>query len=245
VIYAVGDVHGCWDKLSRLLDLISESFDPDRDQLVFLGDYIDRGRLSRQVIDRLLEIREELPETVFLRGNHEQLMLTGRDLSVPSEHRAGVREKWAQAGLHLGDIWLSQGGRETLMSYMGDDYYEGLREWWTWVPDEHWEFLEETELEFQTERFHFVHAGICPQGYRWEADLVAEDPRLWIREPFIESRQDFGRVVVFGHTPMTQPLIESNKLGIDTGAVFGGKLTCAVLDDETPYVPGAVTILQA
>src|SRR5579871_4653466 len=106
--------------------------------------------------------------------------------------------------------WLQNGGVETWFSYGVKD---NLR-WWEAVPDSHWAFLRETQMEYVTPRYHFVHAGLLPPGEAWEASGWDIDPRLWIREPFLSSDADFeGRIVVFGHTPQRtgQPLIERNK----------------------------------
>jgi serine/threonine protein phosphatase 1 len=132
-------------------------------------------------------------------------------------------------------LWRTNGGDETLLSYTdGMDEEEFLR-WWEIIPDAHWQFIRETQIEFVTEQYHFVHAGLLPEGKYWEGQDRGFDPRLWIREPFLSSKDLFdGRVVVFGHTPQTgrRILTDKNKIGIDTGAVFGGPLTAAVIDPD-------------
>ena len=218
----------------------------NEDVCVFLGDYVDRGEDSRAVIETLLEWRERRPDSIFLRGNHEQLMLDVRDAPDGTEQVERAR---------LSLIWLQNGGSETLLSYgvpgfrewfdvarpvlkrlpldMLQDLKDSFELWLDAIPEPHWQFLRDTEMEYVTERYHFVHAGLLAPGQTWEAEGWSIDPRLWIREPFVSSRADFGgRIVIFGHTPQGsgRPLIHSNKVGLDTGAVFGGPLTAAVFD---------------
>jgi serine/threonine protein phosphatase 1 len=199
------------------------------DTLVFIGDYIDRGENTRAVIETLLDLRRRHENVVFLRGNHEQLMLDARDGPPPEASPLAGFILHTEQTLN----WLQNGGVDTLLSYEVEDY----RRWWEFLPDAHWEFLRATQREYITERYHFVHAGLLPPGKHWEAEGMELDPRLWIREPFLSSRADFdGRLVVFGHTPQTsgRPLVQRNKIGIDTGAVYGGPLTAAVLEPDMP-----------
>ncbi len=193
-LLAVGDIHGCLDHLRRLLE---EQVRPTgQDLLVFLGDYIDRGPDSRGVIEYLLELRERLPQTVFLKGNHEAMFL---------DFLAG-RNHW---------LFIANGGDSTLESYQkaGD-----LR-----IPKAHVDFCAGLQLFHEAEGFIFVHAGLrpgIPLQQQQEEDL------LWIRREFIHSSYDWGKTVVFGHTPQKEPLVAANKIGVDTGAVYGRRLTC-------------------
>lgn len=235
MIYAIGDIHGQYTMLCELLEQLSRIPLGPYDRIVFLGDYIDRGENSCAVISKLLEIREQRPSTVFLRGNHEQLMLDARAGEPPIEGADPGSVLLDSPTLH----WFENGGVATLFSYRPEIDTADLLHWWDLIPDEHWKFLESTGLEFMTEQYHFVHAGLVPPGKEWEYADIGLDPRLWIREPFISSRADFGRVVVFGHTPQRRgrPLIKRNKLGLDTGAVFGGSLTAAGLDETDRVRP--------
>jgi serine/threonine protein phosphatase 1 len=235
LIYAIGDIHGQHAMLLEMLKIIKEQPLKDEDELVFLGDYVDRGEDSKAVLDTLLKLREEHHNVVFLRGNHEQLMLDARDGPPP--------EPAEQPGFMMHSPlmvnWLQNGGVDTLLNYDVSDFSR----WWEFIPQEHWQFIRETQLEHLSERHHFVHAGLLPPGKSWEGDYWERhvDPRLWIREPFLSSRHMFdGRIVVFGHTPQRsgRPLISKNKIGLDTGAVFGGPLTMAAF---SPHVPGQRT----
>lgn len=220
-MYCVGDIHGRADLLIELQAKILEdagSFAGDR-YLLYLGDYIDRGRESRQVVDLLLD--RPLPgfQTVFLKGNHEQALL---DFLVHPEATAS---------------WLGFGGRQTLESYgvsmtwlppmaeMGA-LAERLAEQ---LPDAHREFFETGLLSWQGGDYYFVHAGIRP-GVPLRAQHFED--QLWIREEFTESTADHGVVVVHGHTISAQPEVRDNRIGIDTGAFHSGVLTCLVLEGE-------------
>ncbi len=218
------------------------------DTVVFLGDYVDRGENARGVIETLLQWRDRHTNTIFLRGNHEQLML---DAYGDALEPTVAPDRSLRAQLTL--VWLQNGGIETLLSYAPPGFQDwcetvnyvllripagplaafkaSFARWLAAIPPPHWEFLQATQMEYVTPRYHFVHAGLLTPGKTWESEGWTIDPRLWIREPFLSSRADFdGRIVVFGHTPQRRgrPLIHRNKIGLDTGAVFGGPLTAGV-----------------
>jgi serine/threonine protein phosphatase 1 len=208
-ILAIGDVHGCNRRLRQLLDRIE--IDPHVDTLVFVGDYLDRGPDARGTIDTLLEIKATHPNTICLRGNHEAMFL--------NYYREGRGE----------ELFLYNSGMNTLDSY-GITLAEVRRG--SGFPESHLRFLSALPLVYETEEYFFVHAGVRPG-----IPLAEQTPEdlLWIRHEFIESGEDFGRTVVFGHTPLPEPLIETNKIGIDTGAVYGGRLTCIELPSRKIY----------
>lgn len=197
-ILAIGDIHGCLDKLIELLNRMG----PGRtDTIVFLGDYIDRGPDSRGVVEVILGLRQSVPKTICLRGNHEDMFLT-----VYTEGEGEL-------------AFLCNGGGATLASY-DITIREALQG--RGIPEGHVSFFSSLPLYYETGEYLFVHAGLRP-GLSL-ADQSPED-LLWIREEFICSDWDFGRTVVFGHTPRREPLVTSRRIGIDTGAVYGGFLT--------------------
>jgi serine/threonine protein phosphatase 1 len=223
LIYAIGDIHGRADLLALLLDQIAvdaaKSKDAKRRTLVFLGDYIDRGHDSRRVVDNLLGGLPDGFDVHFLKGNHEEIMLNFVD--DPS---------------YLGH-WLANGADATFRSY-GMDVAELVRkgaapEAWrrallASLPEAHRDFFEALELAVSFGDYLFVHAGVRPG-----VPLDAQDPHdlVWIRGPFLQSNEDFGKVVVHGHTPGREPVIRANRIGIDTGAVFTDRLTALRLED--------------
>jgi serine/threonine protein phosphatase 1 len=206
-IFAIGDIHGCYDPLVLLLGRIP--IDWSQDRLVFMGDYIDRGPQSFEVVQHLIELQERRADTVFLKGNHEQMLadyLSGRDRLT----------------------YLYNGGQQTLDSYLRHASAPGRYP----IPDAHLRFFESLQLMFETENYIFVHAGLR-QGLPLERQRPED--LLWIRENFVDSRHAFGKRVIFGHTPFDEPRVEPNKIGIDTGAVYGNKLTCVQLPEEKFY----------
>ena len=221
-IYAVGDIHGRDDLLSELFTRIDGDLRarPIANSMqVFLGDYIDRGPNSRQVID-LLIARQRQRDVLFLKGNHEDCAL--RFLSDPT----------------VLTVWQSIGGVHTLLSYgvtptRSDDpesqhqVFTALREA---MPDSHRRFIGGLVLSFTCGDFFFVHAGVRPG-----VPLQKQSQRdlLWIRDDFLLHEEDFGKVVVHGHTAIYKPDIRSNRINIDTGAYATGQLTCLVLEGDS------------
>ena len=206
-VYAIGDIHGRYDKLCALMDKID--IDLDSETLVFLGDYIDRGPQSFEVVEYLIDLQKRHANIVFLKGNHEEMF-----------------EKYVSGEDRL--TYLFNGGQQTLDSYMSRprEPDEPL------IPAAHLSFFKSLVMYYETDSYIFVHAGLqkdVPLERQKSEDL------LWIRKKFIESGHDYGKPVVFGHTPLPEPLLQPNKIGIDTGAVYGNKLTCIRLPDLVFY----------
>lgn len=219
--------------LDQMLNTLCERLKAEEDTVVFLGDYIDRGENSREVLATLIKFRNEYPNAVFLRGNHEQLILDAKDGPPVEMADNGGFAIFSDMMVN----WLQNGGMDTLVNYECKDVVK----WCDYIPLEHWAFMRETEIEYLADGYHFVHAGLLPRGKSWEGETwgYKVDPRLWIREPFLSSKELFdGRVVVFGHTPQRngKPLMSKNKIGLDTAAVFGGPLTAAVFQ---PFKSGS------
>jgi serine/threonine protein phosphatase 1 len=215
-IYAVGDIHGCARQLIALHDIIAEdlaSRPVTSALLLHIGDYVDRGADTAGVIARLAD-GCPIPgmDMVNLMGNHESTMLE----ALSGERAAGTD-------------WLFAGGKATLQSYGIDP--EGSRDQWaTLIPRAHQDFLRNLVLMHREGGYAFIHAGVRP-GIPLESQ--ARDDLLRSRQPFLYSEADFGAVVVHGHTPVKDPVVRHNRIAIDTGAVFGGKLTCVVLEADT------------
>lgn len=224
-IYAIGDIHGRADLLNRLLaDIQADALGGayrGKPILILLGDYIDRGFQSKDVIDILLGKQMSSFETYFLKGNHEAAML--QFLSDPS----------------IGPRWMEFGGAETLVSYgvRPPRTRTAMDEWAIAsdalkraLPREHLEFLKSLQLSVLLGDYMFVHAGVRPGV---ELDRQSESDLLWIREDFLNDARPLGVVVVHGHTPASKPHRDSRRVGLDTGAYLSGKLTAARFEHDT------------
>ena len=215
-IYAIGDVHGCDQPLMALHAMIAGDLvrrPVARPLLVHIGDYVDRGPASAAVVERLAAGAPILGVPVVnLIGNHEETMLH----ALAGDAAAATD-------------WLYTGGREALASW-GIDPASPRTSWRAGIPSHHLAFLQGLTLWHREGDYLFVHAGIrpgIPLDRQTRLDL------LCIRAPFLFNDGTFGVVVVHGHSPTTRPIVKANRVGIDTGAVFGGKLTCAVLEGNT------------
>jgi len=202
--FIIGDIHGCLDALKRVLDKIA--WRPDKDRLIFVGDYIDRGQDPKGVIDFLLALKKISDKIDCLLGNHEAVFL---------DYLLGGN----------GDMFLMNGGVSTLASYNLDQFHRGHT---LSIPSEHLRFYQTLKPILTLDDYYVVHAGFRP-GVPVDQQTLME--MLWIRKTFIYSHYDFGKKVIFGHTPLEKPLVMDNKIGIDTGAVFGNKLTCLELPE--------------
>jgi len=201
--FIIGDIHGCLDMLKRLVEKIK--WDPAKDKLIFVGDYIDRGPDPKGVVDYILSLMAESSGIQCLIGNHEVIFL---------DYIKGKDRK----------LFLMNGGMNTLESYAFHlvDTEDDL------LPPSHKEFFASLKYTIELDDYYVVHAGFRPKVPLEEQD---PDDLVWIRDPFIYSTYDFGKRVIFGHTPFYEPLIMKNKVGIDTGAVYGNRLTCLELPE--------------
>lgn len=207
-VFAIGDIHGCVQELLVGLEwLEAKSGLTDDDVVVCIGDYVDRGPNSKGVVDALLRFRTGHPQTYFLRGNHEEMMLGFLGLGG--------------AG---GGLFLANGGEDTLSSYGLPPDPDAVL---TGLPPEHREFYQSLERLIVLDEFAFVHAGVDPLR---ELGAQIDDDLFWIRDTFINNIHHFGLTVVFGHTPFQDVFLHlPYKVGIDTGAVYGNKLSIVEL----------------
>jgi serine/threonine protein phosphatase 1 len=220
-LYAIGDIHGRYDLLQVVHRKILQHSKDYKGQItvVYLGDYVDRGPQSRQVVECLLS--NPLPEfnTVYLLGNHEEILLQfleGAPLAVAQD-------------------WLAYGGLSTLLSYgvsikgiptikdlpsLRADFIEKC-------PPLHRQFYRNLLLSFELGGYFFVHAGIKP---KLPLNKQCNNDLLWIRDEFLKSQKRFEKVIVHGHSVTEVPEIKPNQIGLDTGAFSTGRLTCAIFD---------------
>lgn len=217
-VYAIGDIHGRLDLLRSLREQILldwTSSPAAQGVVVFLGDYVDRGPDSRGVIESLLADRLEDLQTVHLLGNHEQLLL-----------------QFLAGGEH--ETWMVNCGYSTMSSYGVDDraialgdtaaMRESFRQL---LPQAHLDFLSSLKAMHFLGDYCFVHAGVrpgVPLARQKEAEVI------WIRKLFLESEEDFGKIVVHGHSIAPEVAWRPNRIGIDTGAYYSDQLTCLVLE---------------
>ena len=220
-VYAVGDIHGRVDLLDQLLTRIDADLEANPASIgieVYLGDYIDRGPASREVVDRLVA-RNRTFRAVFLKGNHETY-LTSFATNPP-----------------ILEDWRLLGGIETLKSYgitppinaTADVQAQLAAKFDQALPATHRRFLGNLRSSFTCGDFFFVHAGVrpgIPLAKQREEDL------LWIRQDFLLCEDEFSKIVVHGHTPVPEPDIRHNRINIDTGAYATGRLTCLRLEDD-------------
>jgi len=215
-IFAIGDIHGCNDKLVTLLKRLP--FDKARDTIIFLGDYLNRGRESRKVIDTLLELEKECRNIIFLRGNHEQELLSYSE---------------------TGDVETLRLLRKIGVDATTESYNVSARrlQGLACFPLEHQQFLLNLQFCHITDNYIFTHADfheellIPPQKtvdtaaycYNMEARLLSSR-RLIEKQP-----TNLDRIIVFGHIPFELPLVTPDRIGIDTGAVYGNILTALEL----------------
>src|SRR3990167_2437750 len=203
--FAIGDIHGCFDKLERLIARCKQYAHGEQSRFVFLGDYIDRGPDSRQVVEFVMNFQQTTPETICLKGNNENVL------------------ERAQSSPPIMEWWLQNGGDVTLQSYGITSLSD--------FPQAHLRWMRSLRLQLYDDLRFFVHAGVDPT---LDEPLLASpmDALLWIREPFLSSDRDYGRLVVHGHTKVAEPDLRANRLNIDTvQPVIGRHLTAAVFDD--------------
>lgn len=226
LIYAVGDIHGRVDLLQQITETIFEDLarhDASRQaELIFVGDYVDRGPDSAAVIDHLIALKNDARIKVHtLKGNHEEAVLSFLDDAA------------------TGPIWAEFGGVETLASYnvAVPEVRSDIEGWETArrafieaIPQAHVDFLRALDLYRVVGDYVFVHAGLKPG-----VPLVnqSEQDLLWIRGEFLEATRPFEKVVVYGHTPRREALLEPGRIGIDTGAYITGVLTALKLEGES------------
>ncbi len=204
-IFAIGDIHGCITALEKLLAKLPVNW--GEDYLVFLGDYIDRGPSPYEVVETLISLKKRYSEKIItLMGNHEKMFL---------DYLKGLNQ----------ELYLFNGGDVTLKEYLTSEKILN-------IPSSHLEFFNSLRLYFETGKYFFVHAGINP-----EKPLHVQDSEdlLWIRERFYLYSGSFEKLIIFGHTPFSKPFIREDRIGIDTGCVYGGALTAVELPERKFY----------
>ncbi len=218
-VFAIGDIHGCAAHLRQMHEKIwrhAAQFPDNKNIIVYLGDYIDRGADSKGVIDELLAPPPSGFEKIYIKGNHEQMLLN-----------------YISGAAHA-QSWLDyiNGGRATIESYgaaaVGNfpDYNKTVSEFIAAIPPIHLQFYKNLKMFFEIGDYFFVHAGVHPNRHLHDQ---LDDDMLWIREPFLSSGKNMGKIVVHGHTITAHPDKHPHRIGIDTGAYWSGNLTALAL----------------
>lgn len=221
---AISDIHGCYDELVELLKLTH--YNPEEDQLILLGDYIDRGPKSRQTVAYIMKLVEE--GAIAIRGNHDQMFLDFIDSNDPIKS----------------ERYLRNGGLSTLKTYVGYDRFQnGVTEENLYAAKQlirekeiaHVAFLSNLPFYFQTEKHLFIHAGIDPSLADWKE--MSDHDKIWIRHEFLGYDHNYDFTVVHGHSPTSyirgnndnSVLFGNKKIGIDGACAYGGRLNCLII----------------
>mgnify|MGYP003388969276 CR=1 FL=1 len=225
-IYAIGDIHGCLNELNSLHKKIfsAEKFKVEEDLLIYLGDYIDRGPKSKQVIDTIVDLKKKEIKTIFLMGNHEEFMF---DFLFNKNNNI---KKWIDFGADQTfksyDIEVVEFIKDSFDDHIIDRLRKTLLEK---MSHEHFDFFKNLELMFIVEQYLFVHAGIDPKKSLKEQN---KHNFLWSRsEEFFNESFKFDKIIVHGHTPEKNCINLPYRINIDTGCYFSGKLSGAALND--------------
>ncbi len=228
-IYAIGDVHGCLDELNTLLNLIDDDLAArsiKNHRIILLGDYVDRGPNCSGVIERLMELTSTNTNMTCLFGNHDEKLLLATkkmNLAVMDNYfRYGGGETLKSYGFSEQEISLISHGDFTdkVASTLANKVKE-------MVPEAHVEFLRALPRFTQEGDYYFCHAGVQPE---LELSAQRENDLIWIREPFLSWDKPLEKVIIHGHTKIDEPETRLNRINLDTGCCYGGKLTAVVLE---------------
>lgn len=219
---AISDIHGCLDELNQILDTVN--YNCGEDQLVLLGDYVDRGQKSKQVLNKVIDLVNN--GAIALRGNHDQMFID-----------------WLTTDDNLNEMnYLNNGGMMTILSYVGPDFFDDkldLHEAKLFIIEHyknHLDFIKKLPYYHETEQYIFVHAGINPFYKDWKE--TPNNEMIWIREPFLNNDNGTDKVVVHGHTPCVNlhgnpnVYFGNEKIGIDGACAYGYQLNCLEIDED-------------
>lgn len=220
-VYAIGDVHGCFDQLIELLERIRadrEESPVENCKIIFLGDYVDRGPDNNGVLDYLISLQEGDEDCIFLMGNHDERMVS-----------------FIENPAHVWDDMMRWGGAQTIASYgvipvAGEEYGSISKRFAEAVPTRHLEFLKSLKPSHEVGDYFFCHAGVRP-GVSLQNQSALD--LMWIRSDFTLHEKPFEKVVIHGHTPQDVPEVRNNRLNIDTRCYDTGVLTAVALEGKS------------
>ena len=226
-IYVIGDIHGCLSELTSLHKkiLTNDKFKVKEDLLIYLGDYIDRGLKSKQVIDQIIKIKNEKIKTIHLMGNHEEFMvnfLFNKSNNIKNWLKFGVDQTFKSYGIEIVEF-IKDGFEDIIIDKLRDILLEKMS-------SEHIDFFKSLKTSYSTEKYLFVHAGIDPRKKLTEQ---TKEDYLWSRSDiFFDKDFKAEKIIVHGHTPEENIVNYPFRINIDTGCFFSGKLSCVCLNDK-------------
>ena len=225
-IFAIGDIHGCLKQLISLQDKIfkDSNFNKDQDALLYLGDYIDRGNQSKDVINHILKLQNEGFKSFFLMGNHEQVMFDFLFNKINNLHywlNLGADKTLKSYGIEVAEF-IKDGLEENIIAKLRNSFLKKINE-------KHVNFFKNLKLFHTWGDYFFVHAGIDPKKTLEEQ---TKQDFLWSRsKEFYDKNFKFSKIIVHGHTPEENIINFQYRINIDTGCFFSGKLSCVCLND--------------
>jgi serine/threonine protein phosphatase 1 len=225
-IYVIGDIHGCLTQLTSLHKKIlsHDKFDVKKDLLIYLGDYIDRGKNSKEVIDQIFKLKNSDIKTKLLMGNHEEMMidfLFNKNNNIKNWLNFGADQTFRSYGIELVDF-IKEGFNDIVIDRLRNALLEKMN-------TKHIDFFKKLELSFSTEKYLFVHAGVDP--YKNLKEQTKKD-YLWSRSNgFFDKNFKAEKIIVHGHTPEENIINNPYRINVDTGCYFSGILSCACLSD--------------
>ena len=229
-LYAIGDIHGCLNQLTSLHKkiLTNDKFKVKEDLLIYLGDYIDRGLKSKQVIDQIIKIKNEKIKTIHLMGNHEEFMvnfLFNKSNNIKNWLKFGVDQTFKSYGIEIVEF-IKDGFEDIIIDKLRDILLEKMS-------SEHIDFFKSLKTSFSSEKYLFVHAGIDPNKKLTEQ---TKEDYLWSRSDiFFDKDFKAEKIIVHGHTPEENIVNYPFRINIDTGCFFSGKLSCVCLNDKNNH----------
>ena len=226
-LFAIGDIHGCLSQLTSLHKNILnyDKFDPKNDLLIYLGDYIDRGKNSKEVIDQIIKLKSNKIKTINLMGNHDEFMidfLFNKNNNIKSWLNFGADSTFRSYGIEIVEF-IKDGFEENIINKLRETALKKIDE-------NHLNFFKNLKTSFSTEKYLFVHAGIDPQ--KKLTDQTKKD-YLWSRsDKFFDKEFKADKIIVHGHTPVESIVNDPFRINIDSGCYFSGKLTSVCLTDN-------------
>ena len=225
-IYAIGDIHGCLSELTSLHKkiLTNDKFKVKEDLIIYLGDYIDRGLKSKQVIDQIIKLKNKQIKTIHLMGNHEELMidfLFNKKNNIKNWLNFGADQTFKSYDIEIVEF-IKDGFEDNIIDRLRDVLLKKMG-------SDHIDFLNNLELTYLTEKYLFVHAGIDPNKNITEQ---TKKDYLWSRSSdFFHKDFKTEKTIIHGHTPEQNIVNHPYRINIDTGCYFSGKLSCVCLSD--------------